>query len=105
MIFVIGRGHSGTRAISETLSRSGTFMGSPLNDTWDLIPPGDLYRATLPVGKLVRYLGNATWDFSAVHSADVDPDTERYLTSYDLQVFRSCRSTCRSERPAGVKVI
>lgn len=35
MITVIGRGHSGTRAISNTLSESGVFMGSPLNNSWD----------------------------------------------------------------------
>ncbi len=30
LVTVIGRGHSGTRAMSHTLSASGVFMGSPL---------------------------------------------------------------------------
>ena len=35
---VIGRGHSGTRSISHTLSASGVYMGEPLNGSGDLIP-------------------------------------------------------------------
>ena len=40
MVTVIGRGHGGTRAISHTLSESGVFMGAPLNESGDLLPPG-----------------------------------------------------------------
>ena len=39
LITVIGRGHSGTRAMSHTLSASGVFMGAPLNVSGDLVPP------------------------------------------------------------------
>ena len=45
LITIIGRGHSGTRAISNTLAASGVFMGQPLNGSWDLIPPQDMYDA------------------------------------------------------------
>ena len=36
-ITIIGRGHSGTRAISHTLTASGVFMGAPQNDAGDLL--------------------------------------------------------------------
>jgi hypothetical protein len=39
MVTVIGRGHSGTRAMSHTLSASGVYMGATLNRSGDLIPP------------------------------------------------------------------
>jgi hypothetical protein len=45
MVTIIGRGHSGTRAISHTLSASGVYMGEPLNNSGDLIPPQDMYDA------------------------------------------------------------
>lgn len=38
LVTVIGRGHSGTRAMSQTLSESGVYMGEPLNTSWDLLP-------------------------------------------------------------------
>ena len=34
-ITIIGRGHSGTRAITHTLYASGVFMGSTLNRSGD----------------------------------------------------------------------
>ena len=40
-ITIIGRGHSGTRAISHTLSASGVFMGAPLNKSGDPHPHTD----------------------------------------------------------------
>jgi hypothetical protein len=84
MITVIGRGHSGTRAISHTLSASGVDMGSPLNDSGDLLPPEPLYDACRIIAPYVRYLGNQQWDFSALHTMPI-PDTfvrlvEQYLT-------------------------
>ena len=45
LIIVIGRGHSGTRAISHTLTASGVYMGAKLNISGDLIPPHDMYDA------------------------------------------------------------
>ena len=37
LITVIGRGHSGTRAISQTLYASGVYMGSTLNPSGDKV--------------------------------------------------------------------
>ena len=45
LITIIGRGHSGTRAMSHTLTASGVFMGEPLNRSGDLLPPQDMYDA------------------------------------------------------------
>ena len=43
LVTVIGRGHSGTRAMSNTLAASGVWMGEPLNGSWDLIPPESMH--------------------------------------------------------------
>ena len=60
---IIGRGHSGTRAMSHTLSASGVWMGEPLNGSGDLLPPQAMYvpshRHGVPVSMRrtnVRYL-------------------------------------------------
>ena len=57
LITIIGRGHSGTRAISNTLAASGVFMGQPLNESWDLIPPQDMYDACRVFAKYVKWNG------------------------------------------------
>lgn len=40
LVTVIGRGHSGTRAMSQTLSESGVYMGEPLNTSSESLPAG-----------------------------------------------------------------
>ena len=45
LVTVIGRGHSGTRAISHTLYASGVHMGRLLNRSGDLMPPAKMYDA------------------------------------------------------------
>lgn len=85
MITIIGRGHSGTRAISHTLTASGVHMGEPLNRSGDLIPPHDMYQACRIFGRYVKWNGDLTWDFSQVLDMDI-PDQfvdrlERYLES------------------------
>ena len=82
LITVIGRGHSGTRAMSHTLSASGVFMGSQLNVSGDLLPPGDLYEACRVMARHVRHLGGVQWDFSALHTMPIDPLFERLVTNY-----------------------
>ena len=82
MITIIGRGHSGTRAISHTLSASGVHMGGTLNGAGDLIPAEDLYEACRVFAKHVKYLGDLKWDFSAVHSGPIDPEFKRLVESY-----------------------
>ena len=70
-VTIIGRGHSGTRAISQTLSDSGDFMGAPLNGSWDLIPPGDMYDACRVLARHVKWSGGLQWDWSALHTMEI----------------------------------
>ena len=52
-ITVIGRGHSGTRAMSQILAESGVWMGEPLNSSWDLVPPDSMYEACREFAELL----------------------------------------------------
>lgn len=82
MITVIGRGHSGTRAMSHTLSASGVYMG-------DLIPPQDMYQACRVMARHVRYLGNLRWDFASLHTMPIDPEFKRLIESFLASVLNS----------------
>src|SRR5512146_2971188 len=89
LVTVIGRGHSGTRAMSQTLSESGVYMGEPLNDSWDLIPPEDMYEACRVLARYVTYKGGLEWDFSRLHTEPIDPAFKRLLASYLSSVLFS----------------
>ena len=89
MFTVIGRGHSGTRAISHTLSQSGVFMGAPLNKSGDLIPPEDMYEACRVIARYVVHLGGYEWDFSKLHTMPIDPAFTRLIESYLASVLDS----------------
>lgn len=89
MVTIIGRGHSGTRAISHTLSASGVYMGEPLNVSGDLIPPQDMYEACRVFGRYVEYKGNMQWDFSRVLNMDPDPEFVRLIESFLHTVLES----------------
>jgi hypothetical protein len=89
LITVIGRGHSGTRAISNTLAESGVYMGAPLNPSWDLVPATDMYEACRIVARHVVHLGGANWDFSALNAAAIDPAFTRLVESYLASVLTS----------------
>ena len=84
-VTIIGRGHSGTRAISHTLSASGVFMGEPLNDSGDLLPPEDMYEACRLLARHVQWQGGLKWDWSALHSMPIPEEfthlIDRYLVS------------------------
>lgn len=89
MITIIGRGHSGTRSISHTLSASGVYMGEPLNSSGDLIPPQDMYEACRIFGRYVTYKGNMEWDFSRVMNMEPDPAFVRLIESFLHTVLES----------------
>jgi hypothetical protein len=89
MVTVIGRGHSGTRAMSHTLSASGVFMGEPLNGSGDLLPPSDMYAACRVLAPHVRWLGGLKWDFSALHEMEIPPEFTRLIGSYLKSVMQS----------------
>ena len=89
MITIIGRGHSGTRAISHALTASGYYMGALLNTSGDMLPPDDLYEACRVFGKYVKHLGANQWDFSALHTMPIDPVFEYLVKRYLKHVLAS----------------
>lgn len=89
MITVIGRGHSGTRAISHTLSQSGVFMGAPNNVSGDLIPPQDMYEACRVMARHVKWTGGLSWDFSALERVELPPEFTRLIRSFLKSVLES----------------
>jgi len=82
LITVIGRGHSGTRAMSHTLVASGVFMGEPLNKSGDLLPPQAMYDACRVLARHVRWLGGLDWDWSALHSMDIPAEFTTLINTY-----------------------
>jgi hypothetical protein len=82
MITVIGRGHSGTRAISHTLYASGVYMGRTINASGDLVPPDDMYAACRLFARHVRWLGDLNWDFAHLSTTAIEPDFIRLIESY-----------------------
>lgn len=89
LVTIIGRGHSGTRAISETLSHSGIYMGEPLNGSWDLVPPEKMYEACKVFGSFVKHTGGLSWDFSKVIDTEPDPIFVRLIEEYLHSVLSS----------------
>lgn len=82
IITVIGRGHSGTRAIAHTLYASGVFMGHTLNRSGDKVPPHALYDACRVMAKYVKWKGGLEWDFDDLHGAKIDPEFEDLIGEY-----------------------
>lgn len=82
LITVIGRGHSGTRAMSHTLYASGVYMGRTINPSGDKVPPDDLYAACRIMADHVRWCGGLEWDFSALHTGPIDAEFVRLVERY-----------------------
>lgn len=89
LITVIGRGHSGTRAMSHTLSASGAFMGAPLNESGDLLPPEAMYDACRVVARYVEWKGGLEWDWSVLHTMDIPQEFIDLIQSYLNSVCQS----------------
>lgn len=89
LITVIGRGHSGTRSMSHTLSASGVFMGEPLNKSGDLLPPEKMYEACRVFAPYVKYLGDNRWDFSATHTCPIPQEFKTLIEEYLHTVLTS----------------
>ena len=87
MITVIGRGHSGTRAISQTLYASGVYMGNLLNPSADLVPPGDMYDACRVMAPYVEWQGDLNWNFNQLHTMDIEPEFVRLIEKYLASVL------------------
>ena len=89
LVTVIGRGHSGTRAMSNTLAASGVWMGEPLNGSWDLIPPESMYEACREFAKYVNYKGGMSGDISTVMEMDPPPRFRALIADYLHSVLDS----------------
>ncbi|MCH8902460.1 MAG: sulfotransferase [Bacteroidetes bacterium] len=88
-VVVIGRGHSGTRLMSDTLKESGYDVGSPLNVAGDLIPAESIYEACRIFGKFVDYKGKHEWDFTRAVEAKIPDGFKDQLTVYLKSVLES----------------
>jgi hypothetical protein len=82
LITIIGRGHSGTRAISHTLYASGVFMGQTINRSGDKVPPDDMYEAARIFARQVQWKGGLEWDFTDLAQVPMDAEYERLVTAY-----------------------
>ena len=82
VITVIGRGHSGTRAIAHTLYTSGVFMGRQINPSGDKIPPTAMYDACRVMAKYVKWQGGLNWDFTPLHTMPIDPAFACLINDY-----------------------
>lgn len=101
LITIIGRGHSGTRAISNTLGASGVYMGEPLNKSWDLIPADEMYDACRIFAKYVDWvpgqnvspnsLNNRSyeWSWKRALEADIPDSFIRRLRNFLKTVLES----------------
>jgi len=82
MIIVIGRGHSGTRAISHTLYASGVYMGYALNRSGDLIPAHDMYDACRVFARYVTWEGGLNWNWDRAMDAEIPDQFNGLLNRY-----------------------
>ena len=89
MITVIGRGHSGTRAMSQTLSASGVYMGETLNHAGDLLPPEQMYEACRLLARSVVLNGDLSWDWSALHEGAIPGEFVDLIQGYLTTVLNS----------------
>lgn len=71
VVTVIGRGHSGTRILSEIFRKTGIYMGEHINSSGDLIPPDKMYQACRIFGNYVKYVGNFEWDFTYLNKCKI----------------------------------
>ena len=89
LVTIIGRGHSGTRAIAQTLSASGVFMGTPLNESGDLLPPEAMYEACRVLARYVQWRGGMEWDWSALYRIEIPAEFTSLIHTYLRSVRES----------------
>lgn len=89
VITVIGRGHSGTRAMSQTLLESGVFMGERLNVSDDLMPVGSMYKACRIIARHIPWRGGLEWDFGPVQTMPIPTKFTRLIERYLKTVLAS----------------
>jgi hypothetical protein len=91
LVIVIGRGHSGTRAIAKGLHASGVYMGSVFNgDPLDYVWEGcDIIKQINNMSKNSIYLGEYEWDFSKFVKDDIPVEFINSLEQYLEPIFKS----------------
>ena len=89
IITVIGRGHSGTRAISHTLYGSGVYMGKLLNPSGDMVPPQKMYEACRVLSQYVTWSGDLQWTFARLHTMDIPSEFTDLLMEYLAPVIEN----------------
>ncbi len=82
LVTIIGRGHSGTRAISHTLVASGAYMGATINRSGDLVPPEAMYEACRVMARYVEWRGGLSWDFSRLHTMPIPDEFTQLIHAY-----------------------
>jgi hypothetical protein len=82
MITIIGRGHSGTRALAQTLYASNVYMGRRINPSGDLVPPDSMYEACRILARHICYKGELSWDWSSLHTMEIDPEFIERIHDY-----------------------
>jgi len=68
---------------------SGVYMGRPLNDSYDLLPPEPMYEACRLISRHVRRCGELEWDFTPLHQMPIDPAFTRLIEAYLADVLAS----------------
>ena len=89
MITVIGRGHSGTRAIAKTLDESGVFMGRRLNESGDLMGYHAMYQACRLAARCVRWNSGLSWDWSELIEGEIPDACAQLVRTYLASVLDS----------------
>ena len=89
LITIIGRGHSGTRAISHTLYASGVYMGSSINPSGDKIPPQKMYDACRVLAQYVDWEGGLSWNFSRLFSEEIPNEFTDLISDYLQDVLKN----------------
>lgn len=79
---VIGRGHSGTRAVVDWLRVAGFDIGSNLNNSNDRMPFDRCYDAARIIMRYCRHTGGNNWDFNRLHTMPIDPAWKRAMEDY-----------------------
>lgn len=89
LITIIGRGHSGTRALSHTLYASGVYMGKTINRSGDKVPAQSMYDACRAFARRVAYGADLTWDLSKVLDGPIDDEFTHLVEDYLADVLEA----------------
>ena len=69
-------------------------MGHLLNRSGDKVPPQEMYDACKVIARYVKWNGGLSWNFSHLHTCDIDPEWDRLIDSYLADVVED-ESSCR----------